>query len=83
MGVHQAIAGWFTDSAGPFQNQESISLLIMHCFKINIQNQEKHFTIQYQESISILRRLNVKIKKKIDSLKLKINIQNQIFQKIL
>ena len=54
MGVHQAIPGWFIDSTGQFQNQESKSILIIQCFKINIQNQEWHSKNQYQELISIL-----------------------------
>ena len=52
--MHRAIPGWFIDSLGPFQNQESKSILIMHYFKINIQNQESHSIFQYQESISTL-----------------------------
>ena len=60
MGVYQAIAGWYIDSAGPLQNQESKSILIMHCFKINI-HQEFHSINQYQESISIFSKLNVNI----------------------
>ena len=64
MGLHQAIAGWITDSAGPFQNQESKSIPIMHSSKIRIQNQEYHATNQYQESISISSRLYVKINSK-------------------
>ena len=59
--MHRAIPGWFIDSTGPFQNQESKSILIMHCFKINNQNQEYQFKSQYQESISIFSRLNDKI----------------------
>ena len=40
MGVYRAIPGWFIDSAGPFQNKESKSIMIMHYLKINIQKQE-------------------------------------------
>ena len=54
MSVHQAIPGWVTDNAGSFQNQESKSILILQCFKINIQNKKRHSIYQYQESISIL-----------------------------
>ena len=54
MGVQHVILGWCIDSTGPFQNQESKSILIMQCFKINIQYQEWHSIFQYQESISIL-----------------------------
>ena len=54
MGLHRAIPGWFTDTTGLFQNQESKSILIMQSFKINIQNQERHSIYQYQESISKL-----------------------------
>ena len=54
MGVQRVIPGWCIDSTGPFQNQESKSILIMQCFKINIQNQKRHSIYQYQESTSIL-----------------------------
>ena len=55
MGVQCVIPGWCIDSTGPFQNQESKSILIMQCFKINtIQNQKRHSIYQYQELISIL-----------------------------
>ena len=82
--MHRAIPGWFIDSLGPFQNQESKSILIMQCFKINIQNQKRHSIYQYQESISILEDWSSKSisKIKIDCKKFKINIQNQEFENI-
>ena len=52
--MQQAIPGWFIDSLGPFQNQESKAIMITQCFKINIQYQELHSKNQYQELISIL-----------------------------
>ena len=60
MGVQLAIAGRFIGSTGPFQNKESKAILITHCYKINIQNQEQSKN-QYQESLSIFSGLNVKI----------------------
>ena len=79
MGAHRAIPGWFIDSTGQFQNQESKSILKMQCFKINIQYQEWHSKNQYQELISILEDWISKSisKMKIDCKKFKINIQDQ------
>ena len=67
MGVHWAIPGWFIDSTGQFQNQESKTILKMQCFKINIQYQELHSKNQYQELISILEDL---ISKSISKMKI-------------